>query len=130
MPLSFAVLLLFFLGLALTMSVVFATTTILGRPSVVTTTLYKAPPSAIATPTQNLTTGNGIPVAAIAGGVAAGVVLAIGATIAWIWWGRSIDRAAEKQRRETTRALVRTSHVLPVRSVNVPRKGRVVLLFL
>lgn len=91
---------LFPLGLALTMSVVYATTTVQGRPSIVTTTLYQAPPSSIATANHGDPTGSRIPVAAIAGGVAAGAVLAIGATIAWIWWGRSIDRAAEKQRRE------------------------------
>jgi hypothetical protein len=47
--------------------------------------------------------GPRVPVAAIAGGVVAGALLAIIATIGWIWWGRSLDRSAAKQRREAVR---------------------------
>ncbi|RPD65782.1 hypothetical protein L226DRAFT_608740 [Lentinus tigrinus ALCF2SS1-7] len=42
-----------------------------------------------------------VPVAAIAGGAAAGVVLALVAVVGWTWWGRCIKRQKAKERKET-----------------------------
>ncbi|KAI0710435.1 hypothetical protein C8T65DRAFT_648356 [Cerioporus squamosus] len=41
-----------------------------------------------------------VPVAAIAGGTAAGVVLALVAVVGWTWWGRCIKRRKAKERKE------------------------------
>ncbi|KAH6918858.1 hypothetical protein BKA70DRAFT_1137123 [Coprinopsis sp. MPI-PUGE-AT-0042] len=78
---------------------------------VTTTTFYGHPPyTADPLPTD---TPPRVPVAAIAGGVVAGALLAIAATIGWIWWGRSLDRSVAKDRREAaTRAnTLRNSHI-------------------
>lgn len=76
-----------------------------------TTTFYGHPPyTADPLPTE---TPPSVPVGAIAGGVVAGALLAIAATIGWIWWGRSLDRSVAKDRREAaTRAnTLRNSHI-------------------
>lgn len=73
------------------------TSRILSLP-VTTTTFYGHPPyTAEPLPTDSPPR---VPVAAIAGGVIAGALLAIAATIGWIWWGRSLDRSVAKDRRE------------------------------
>jgi hypothetical protein len=73
------------------------TSRILSLP-VTTTTFYgHTPYTAEPLPTD---TPPRVPVGAIAGGVVAGALLAIAATIGWIWWGRSLDRSVAKDRRE------------------------------
>ncbi|KAI0637315.1 hypothetical protein C8Q77DRAFT_1097021 [Trametes polyzona] len=49
--------------------------------------------------------GADIPVAAIAGGTVAGVVLAFAAVIGWTWWGRSIKRKKAKEIKEALAVL-------------------------
>jgi len=46
-----------------------------------------------------------LPVAAIAGGTAGGVVLAVAAVIIWTWWGRCIKRKREKEREQLLASL-------------------------
>lgn len=41
-----------------------------------------------------------VPIAAIAGGTAAGVVLALVLVVGWTWWGRCIKRRKAKERKE------------------------------
>ncbi|TFK93158.1 hypothetical protein K466DRAFT_594628 [Polyporus arcularius HHB13444] len=41
-----------------------------------------------------------VPIAAIAGGTAAGVVLALVLVVGWTWWGRCIKRKKAKERKE------------------------------
>ncbi|KAJ3901044.1 hypothetical protein F5879DRAFT_992322 [Lentinula edodes] len=65
---------------------------------VTTTTVFA---SSSATPTSsNKSSTSSVPVAAIAGGVTGGAVLAVAIVIAWIVWGRSIKRQKVKQQRE------------------------------
>ncbi|KAJ4488276.1 hypothetical protein J3R30DRAFT_3434738 [Lentinula aciculospora] len=65
---------------------------------VTTTTVFA---SSSATPTvSNESNSSSVPVAAIAGGVTAGALLAVAIVIGWIIWGRSIKRQKAKQQRE------------------------------
>lgn len=59
--------------------------------TIYTQSTYSAVPS---DPTTKL------PVGAIAGGVSAGVVLALLVTAGWIYWGRAIDKSVAKHRKE------------------------------
>lgn len=64
---------------------------------VVTTTLFQANPTQSAA-THGSTTA--IPVGAIAGGVAAGALLAVVVTTGWICWGKSIKRGNAIRQKE------------------------------
>ncbi|KAJ3827681.1 hypothetical protein F5880DRAFT_1609096 [Lentinula raphanica] len=65
---------------------------------VTTTTVFA---SSSATPTvSNDNRSSSVPVAAIAGGVTAGALLAVALVIGWIVWGRSIKRQKAKEQRE------------------------------
>ncbi|KAJ3761862.1 hypothetical protein EV360DRAFT_79868 [Lentinula raphanica] len=65
---------------------------------VTTTTVFA---SSSATPTvSNDNHSSSVPVAAIAGGVTAGALLAVALVIGWIVWGRSIKRQKAKEQRE------------------------------
>ncbi|KAJ3840471.1 hypothetical protein F5878DRAFT_68367 [Lentinula raphanica] len=71
---------------------------------VTTTTVFA---SSSATPTvSNDNRSSSVPVAAIAGGVTAGALLAVALVIGWIVWGRSIKRQKAKEQREAV-SLVR-----------------------
>ncbi|TFK26361.1 hypothetical protein FA15DRAFT_290356 [Coprinopsis marcescibilis] len=80
--------------------------------AVATTTLYRTPVSTVVPPEEPKPR---VPIAAIAGGVIAGALLAIMVTIGWIWWGRSLDRSAAKERRD---AATRTN---TLRNANISR---------
>ncbi|KII88812.1 hypothetical protein PLICRDRAFT_54634 [Plicaturopsis crispa FD-325 SS-3] len=69
---------------------------------VVTTTVHE---SSTATPNTSSSDATPIPIGAIAGGACAGVVIAVGAVLVWTWWGKSIKKAQEKQRKEMHAAL-------------------------
>ncbi|KAJ4498882.1 hypothetical protein C8R41DRAFT_915990 [Lentinula lateritia] len=63
---------------------------------VTTTTVFASSP---VTPTSsNKSSTSSVPVAAIAGGVTGGAVLAVAIVIAWIIWGRSIKRQKDELR--------------------------------
>ncbi|KAJ3737460.1 hypothetical protein DFJ43DRAFT_1220478 [Lentinula guzmanii] len=65
---------------------------------VTTTTVFA---SSSATPTLSIERkSSSVPVAAVAGGVTAGALLAVAIVIGWIVWGRSIKRQKAKQQRE------------------------------
>ena len=53
--------------------------------------------------------GSDIPIAAIAGGTAGGVLLAIAAVIAWKWWGSCIKRDQEKKQKEAVSTILSRS---------------------
>ncbi|KAH9946420.1 uncharacterized protein BXZ73DRAFT_95918 [Epithele typhae] len=74
--------------------------TTLSLPTFTTTTFTRpgAQPTAATSPSQPRST---VPVAAIAAGTTAGVLLALVAVVGWTWWGRCIKRKAAKQRKET-----------------------------
>ncbi|TBU28986.1 hypothetical protein BD311DRAFT_308856 [Dichomitus squalens] len=80
---------------------VFTTVEVPASPSFVTTTVTSAGSASLPTvgSVSNATTSD-IPIAAIAGGTAAGVVLALVAVIGWTWWGRCIKRRTAKERKE------------------------------
>ncbi|KAF8652729.1 hypothetical protein AX16_004228 [Volvariella volvacea WC 439] len=65
--------------------------------STVTTTLQANPTSFPATGTPPHPP---LPIGAIVGGVCAGALLAVAATVGWIYWGRVIDRDVAKHRQE------------------------------
>lgn len=67
------------------------------HPGVVTTTVFTYPTITSAAPQTSRGT---IPVAAIVGGVIAGMLLAIILTAGWVCWGKSIKRTEAKQRSE------------------------------
>ena len=66
----------------------------------VTTTVFPDPTANAAT-FQDM--GGSIPVAAIVGGVVAGMLLAILVTAGWVYWGKSIKRKSAKEQREAVR---------------------------
>jgi len=66
-------------------------------PSLITTTVF---PSNTPRPTAPPHRGSDVPIASIVGGTVAGVVLAVAAVLAWTWWGRSIKRGKEKEKKE------------------------------
>ncbi len=67
-----------------------------------TTTLISVPTIAI----SSNGSGVSVPVAAIVGGVCAGVVLAIAAVLGWKLWGRSIERQQQAERDQRVRYTV------------------------
>lgn len=71
---------------------------------VLTTTIYQGTP--LPTTTTLSHPKSTVPVAAIAGGAAGGVFLAVAVVVIWVWWGRCIQRKREKDRREIVRHLV------------------------
>ncbi|KAF9002010.1 hypothetical protein BDQ17DRAFT_567666 [Cyathus striatus] len=85
--------------------------------AVVTTTLFTTPPSQVPDPSGTINPHASVPVGAIAGGVVAGAVLAVLATIGWLWWGKTIRRQQAKQRKEaealkkTKRNTLRNAHI-------------------
>ncbi|KAF6764931.1 hypothetical protein DFP72DRAFT_1058737 [Ephemerocybe angulata] len=89
---------------AFTTTTAASSTGLLGRrATIVTETLFRAPPSPLPKPHSG--NESRIPIGAIAGGVVAGALLAVFVTIGWVWWGRSIDRAAAMQRIEANKEI-------------------------
>ncbi|CAL1703843.1 unnamed protein product [Somion occarium] len=72
--------------------VVVSTTTIFPSTSPTTTLVFGEPPAPV-------------PIGAIVGGTIAGVVLAVGVVVTWVWWGRCIKREKHKEKRELLRVL-------------------------
>ncbi|KAI1790694.1 hypothetical protein LXA43DRAFT_466881 [Ganoderma leucocontextum] len=84
-----------------TLTPVFTTINVPASPSFVTTTVTSVGSGSFPTlgAVSNPVT-SAIPVAAIAGGTAAGVAIALVAVIGWTWWGRCIKRKAAKERKQ------------------------------
>ncbi|KAI0653213.1 hypothetical protein C8Q70DRAFT_1059527 [Cubamyces menziesii] len=82
------------------------TTAIIASHEVVTTTITSGGtgslPTAAAISQQNR---SDVPVAAIAGGTVAGVLLALVAVIGWAWWGKCIKRKKAKEVKEALAVL-------------------------
>ena len=79
---------------------VFQTTTVLASGSP-TPSSADTPPAAAAT----VKSGDNLPIAAIAGGAVAGVVLALAAVVFWHLWGRSIKRKEAEKRKQAVSTL-------------------------
>ncbi|KAI0822687.1 hypothetical protein BC628DRAFT_1388604 [Trametes gibbosa] len=73
--------------------------------AVITTTITTGGSSLPTVPPVSGSRGAQVPVSAIAGGAAAGVVLALAAVISWTWWGRSIKRKKAKEIKEALAVL-------------------------
>ena len=71
--------------------------------AIITTTIYPSA-SASAAPAP-ASSPSDVPIAAIAGGAAAGIFLAIAAVLVWHLWGRSIKHKEDEEKKETVRAL-------------------------
>ncbi|OCH95209.1 hypothetical protein OBBRIDRAFT_767857 [Obba rivulosa] len=91
-------------------------------PAVSTTTITSAGLSFTLPPSPSQETSS-VPVAAIAGGTAGGVVLALAAVIGWTWWGRSIKRKKAKERKEALAYLQVRENTRRNASAFSPRSG-------
>ena len=69
------------------------TTTVISTP---TSSSVSSEPAAVGHKANDV----GVPVAAIAGGAAAGIVLAVAAVVLWHLWGRSIKRKETEKRKQ------------------------------
>ncbi|KAH9901673.1 hypothetical protein C8Q73DRAFT_678592 [Cubamyces lactineus] len=91
---------------SLTAASTLTTTAIVASHDVITTTITSGGtsslPTAAAISQQNR---SDIPVAAIAGGTVAGVLLALVAVIGWAWWGKCIKRQKAKEVKEALAVL-------------------------
>ena len=68
-------------------------------PVLVTTTIFTGPAHTASISPVPMNSSSP-PFAAIVGGIAGGIVLAVVAVIAWTWWGRCLKRKAMKERAE------------------------------
>lgn len=91
---------------ASTTSTVFVTVDVTASPTFVTTTFTSGGAGPVPTTATGAVIQSNIPVAAIASGTAAGVVLALAAVIGWTWWGRCIKRKEAKRRKEAVRRIL------------------------
>ncbi|KAI0807036.1 hypothetical protein C8Q74DRAFT_1225494 [Fomes fomentarius] len=85
---------------ASTTSTIFVTVHVTASPTFITTTFTSSGAESVPTVATGAVIQSNVPVAAIASGTAAGVVLALAAVIGWTWWGRCIKRKEAKRRKE------------------------------
>ncbi|KAI0362813.1 hypothetical protein OH77DRAFT_1417112 [Trametes cingulata] len=84
----------------------FTTIDVQATHAVITTTITNSGSGSLPTAAAvSVATTPGVPVAAIAGGTAAGVILALVVVVGWTWWGRSIQRKKAKEVKEALAVL-------------------------
>ncbi|CCM06095.1 uncharacterized protein FIBRA_08342 [Fibroporia radiculosa] len=69
-------------------------------PRIITTTIYSGTPLPTGSTAAGSSSKSSVPVAAIAGGTAGGVFLAVAIVVIWTWWGRCIKRQRDRDRKE------------------------------
>jgi len=92
------------------------TTVVNNITEIITATVFVGPTDAPTTSSKS-----SVPIAAVAGGVLAGIFLAILVAIGWMCWGRAIRRAQLKQRRQAEELKRTTENTLQNARISRPR---------